>query len=156
MVALPPGKFVVNVLYITFHSSCLSKFKTPHVNSILNLPTKPISIVIMVSNELGGTDTRFEILGKQLQDAMSSYLLYLRKENVPPPSFAPISLKSTTVKHAEGIASRKAIVDLAQQICAMAMDPSINLLISSLQVSSIHPSEIIHSQALHSFTFAVH
>jgi hypothetical protein len=91
----------------------------------------------MVSPEaLSDTETKFEALGKQLKDAMSTYVGHLKREKLPLPSFAPSIFKPPMVKHPDGAASKLAIIELSQQICSMTMDPAMNLLISSLQVSS--------------------
>ena len=81
------------------------------------------------------TETEFEALGSQLKDAMSTYVGYLKRENLPLPSFAPSSFKPPTVQYPDAVASKMAIIELSQKICAMTMDPGMNLLISSLQVS---------------------
>jgi hypothetical protein len=94
----------------------------------------PLLTQIMVPDELPSSETRFELLGKQLQEAMSTYVHHLKREKIPMPSFVPSSSKSHTLKSPEGIASQKQIVELAQQISAMTMDPATNLLVSSLQV----------------------
>jgi hypothetical protein len=80
------------------------------------------------------TETEFEAIGRQLKDAISTYIGHLKREQLPLPSFAPSSFKPLNVKHPDGVASKMAIINLSQKICAMTMEPAMNLLISSLQV----------------------
>lgn len=87
------------------------------------------------------TETRFEKLGKELKDAMSTYVYHLTREKLPLPSFAPV--KSPAVKHPDGLESKMAIIELSQQICSMTMDPAMNLLISSLQVGLVYSLYIV-------------
>lgn len=94
--------------------------------------TRHIFCEMVLSRE----ESRFEQLGNDLKDAMSTYVTHLKRERLPMPSFAPSSGKNTSVKHPDGVASKLAILELAQQICSMTMDPAMNLLISSLQVCS--------------------
>lgn len=78
--------------------------------------------------------TEYEALGKNLMEAMSAYVGHLRNEKLPLPSLDPGVVDSPPVKHADGVASKEKIIELAQEICARTMDPKMNLLISSLQV----------------------
>lgn len=67
--------------------------------------------------------------------AITDYVGHLQNENLPMPSLEPAADTHGVLKHHEGVAARNAVVELAQRIVAMTMDPDMNLLISSLQVS---------------------
>jgi hypothetical protein len=65
---------------------------------------------------------------------MSTYTHHLQAEKLPLPSFEPsVEQQARTLTHPEGLASRDKIVELAQRICALTMNPQMNMLISSLQ-----------------------
>ncbi|KAH8435056.1 uncharacterized protein LDX57_012685 [Aspergillus melleus] len=92
---------------------------------------KPPFVSIHTARKDHGTE--FEALGKDLTEAMSAYVGYLRDEKLPLPSLDPSAVDSPAVRHADGVASKEKIIELAQEICARTMDPKMNLLISSLQ-----------------------
>ena len=93
---------------------------------------KPPFVSIHTARKAHGTE--FEALGNDLTEAMSAYIGYLRDEKLPMPSLDPSAVDSPAVRHADGVASKEKIIELAQEICARTMDPKMNLLISSLQV----------------------
>lgn len=66
---------------------------------------------------------------------MTDYVGHLQNENLPMPSLEPAAQAHGGLKHHEGVAARDTVVELAQRIVAMTMEPDMNLLVSSLQVS---------------------
>ncbi|EHA55876.1 hypothetical protein MGG_08377 [Pyricularia oryzae 70-15] len=72
-------------------------------------------------------------VANSLMRAITDYVGHLQNENLPMPSLEPAADAHGVLKHPEGVAARNAVVELAQRIVAMTMDPDMNLLISSLQ-----------------------
>ncbi|KJZ77713.1 hypothetical protein HIM_02890 [Hirsutella minnesotensis 3608] len=81
----------------------------------------------------GGQLSNYEQLGQDLVDNIKGYVRQLRKEGNPLPSLAPSNNDDERCNSEAGERARAKIVRLAQEILATTMDPSSNLLISSLQ-----------------------
>jgi hypothetical protein len=77
----------------------------------------------------------YEKMGNDLLQNMKIYEGCLRMEGRETPSLSPSSLQNFESNGFPGEAARIKIVELAQRILASTMDPRMNLLISSLQVS---------------------
>ncbi|TLS29903.1 hypothetical protein PpBr36_02209 [Pyricularia pennisetigena] len=72
-------------------------------------------------------------IANNLMRAIADYVGHLQNEHLPMPSLEPAAEAHGVLKHHEGVAARKTVVELAEKIIAMTMDPEMNLLISSLQ-----------------------
>lgn len=86
----------------------------------------------------------FTKLGKTLQQTMEDYTNQLRQERLAPPSLLP-SLTPTSTPSREILQKRSDIVEMARQIVALTLEPSMSLLNDSLQVSNIFESSIRRS-----------
>ncbi|KFY80137.1 hypothetical protein V499_00973 [Pseudogymnoascus sp. VKM F-103] len=70
-------------------------------------------------------------MGRKLLRNMETYGVHLRLEGMAMPSLSPSAAVDTSSEPRE--AARMRVVELAQQILAITMDPGMNLLINSLQ-----------------------
>lgn len=109
--------------------------KTPRYHTpFMDLLTPSSSDLSHASTPPDDSGTQeYEELGVELLRSMKSYGEYSKKEYAPLPSLSPSTV-------ADGLGSQKReaararVVELAQQILDMTMDPRINLLINSLSV----------------------
>lgn len=72
-------------------------------------------------------------MGRKLLRNMETYGDHLRLEGMAMPSLSPGAAMDSSSEPRE--AARTRVVELAQQILATTMDPGMNLLINSLQVT---------------------